>query len=279
MTFRISLCNEVIRDLPFERQCALAADLGYDGLEVAPFTLSGDPARLSGAERARARRAAADAGIEITGLHWLLSAPDGLSITSNDAAMRARTLDHLRAMVDLCADLGGSVLIHGSPPQRRLGDAPSAQAGLDNAREAFRVAGEAAGDAGVTYCIEPLAPALTDCVNTIAQAGEIVKALGLPNLTAMIDTSAAWGGEDDPPEALIRRHMPTGLLGHVHFNESNRRGPGQGAHAFAPIVAALVETGYDGIIGIEPFDYHPDGVTSAARAIGFVRGLVEGVTT
>lgn len=276
MTFRVSLCNEVIRDLAFERQCALAAGLGYDGLEVAPFTLSGDPATLSPHERARLRRAAAAEGIEITGLHWLLSVPAGLSITSADAATRARTLDHLRAMVDLCADLGGGVLIHGSPGQRRLSDAPSRDVGLANAREAFRLAGETAGAAGVRYCIEPLASVLTDCITTIAEAAGIVAAIGLPALTAMIDTSAAWGGEAEAPEALIRRHMPEGLLGHVHFNESNRRGPGQGDHCFAPIVAALTATGYDGIVGIEPFDYHPDGGSSAARAIGYVRGLMEG---
>lgn len=279
MTFRISLCNEVIRDLPFERQCALAADLGYDGLEVAPFTLSDDPARLSTAERARLRHAAEEAGIAITGLHWLLTAPKGLSITSDDAAIKARTRDHIRAMVALCTDLGGGVLVHGSPGQRQLSDARSPEAGMENAREAFRVAGEAAETAGVTYCIEPLAPAMTDCVTTIAQAAGIVSALGLPHLTAMIDTSAAWAGETEAPAALIRRHMPSGLLGHVHFNETNRRGPGQGDHGFAPIIAAMVETGYDRVLGIEPFDYHPDGATSAARAIGYVRGLLEGMTT
>jgi sugar phosphate isomerase/epimerase len=34
---RIALCNEVIAALPFEQQCAFAAALGYDGLEVAPI--------------------------------------------------------------------------------------------------------------------------------------------------------------------------------------------------------------------------------------------------
>ena len=37
---KIALCNEVLQPLPFAQQCALAADLGYDGLEVAPFTLA-----------------------------------------------------------------------------------------------------------------------------------------------------------------------------------------------------------------------------------------------
>ena len=83
---RISLCNEVVRDLPFEAQCALAASLGYDGLEVAPFTLDAEaPHLLPAARRVALRRAAAEAGSAITSLHWLLLAPAGLSITSADA--------------------------------------------------------------------------------------------------------------------------------------------------------------------------------------------------
>src|SRR3979411_3153239 len=81
---RISLCNEVLPPLDFERQCALAAALGYDGLEIAPFTLGDDPTRLSAARKADLRRAASEAGIAITGLHYLMRAPAGLSITSAD---------------------------------------------------------------------------------------------------------------------------------------------------------------------------------------------------
>src|SRR5258708_40204661 len=88
---RISLCNEVLGSLDFERQCALAAALGYDGLEIAPFTLGEDPTRLSAARKAALRRAAAEAGIAITGLHYLMRAPAGLSITSADAALRGRS--------------------------------------------------------------------------------------------------------------------------------------------------------------------------------------------
>jgi len=47
---RVSLCNEVIAELPFGRQCELAAALGYDGLEPAPFTWSDDPTRLTVAQ-------------------------------------------------------------------------------------------------------------------------------------------------------------------------------------------------------------------------------------
>lgn len=275
MSFRISLCNEVVADREFAAQCDLAAELGYDGLEVAPFTLSDDPARIPGKTRARLARAAADAGMAITGLHWLLTVPEGLSITTSDADLHAATVDHMCRMVDLCADLGGGVLVHGSPAQRRLSDAESPQAARDNARRAFAAAARAAEEVGVTYCIEPLAPALTDYVTNIEEACAIVRDIGAPHLRTMIDTSAAWGGETESPADLIGRHMPDGLLNHVHLNDTNRRGPGQGVHCFASILRALRDTGFVGVVGVEPFDYHPDGPTAAARCIGYLAGLWE----
>src|SRR4051794_10014480 len=112
---RIALCNEVIAGMDFARQCAFAAALGYDGLEVAPFTLGDEPHLLHGEAVRRLRRAAQDAGIAVTGLHWLLVKPAGLSITSEDAAVRGRTLEVMRRLVGLCAELGGAVMVHGSP--------------------------------------------------------------------------------------------------------------------------------------------------------------------
>ena len=116
---KIALCNEVLRPLPFEQQCALAAALGYDGLEVAPFTLADDPAQIGDARARELARIAADHGLAITGLHWLLVAPPGLSIVSADAAMRQRTADVMVRMVNLCAAMGGRVLVHGSPKRHR----------------------------------------------------------------------------------------------------------------------------------------------------------------
>ena len=63
----------------------------------------------------------------VSGLHWLLVAPEGLSITSNDGAVRDRTRDVMRGLVDLCAGLGGPVLIHGSPAQPDPKSAESAR--------------------------------------------------------------------------------------------------------------------------------------------------------
>ena len=69
--------------------------------------------------------------------------------------------------------------------------------------------------------------------------------------------------------------MPDGVIAHVHFNDRNRRGPGQGQDRFAPLLDALRRTGYAGFAAVEPFDYLPDGKASAARAIGYLRGIEE----
>ncbi|WP_274424017.1 sugar phosphate isomerase/epimerase family protein [Chelativorans sp. YIM 93263] len=271
----ISLCNEVVRHLSFEEQCSLAASLRYDGLEVAPFTLSDNPARLTAKERRYLRQIAEDKGLRITGLHWLLTVPEGLSLTSGDPEVHRRTRDHMLAMVDLCADLGGSTLVHGSPGQRQCSSAESASKARDNAVALLIAAAEASEKAGVVYCIEPLAPAMTDFINTIAEAVELVEEISSPGFSAMLDTYAASHGEDSAPDRILDQWLPSGHIRHVHFNDRSKRGPGMGVDLFAPSVAVLSRHGYDGIIGVEPFDYSPEGGAAAAYSVGYIRGLIE----
>ena len=272
---KLSLCNEVLRDLPFERQCGLASELGYRGVEIAPFTLGEEAYRMGTAERASLRRAASNAGIAVSGLHWLLVAPPDLSITTADRAAWERTVDVMRRLVDLCAELGGTYLVHGSHLQRRLDTEVDPAAAAARGEAAWAAVASDAEGAGVVYCIEPLSPAIADFVNTVAEAAAIVERIGHPALRTMIDASAAAGGEAEPFAALIARWLPSGLVRHIHLNDRNRRGPGQGTDLFAPALLALKQTGYQGWVGIEPFDYVPDGPTCAARSIGYVWGILE----
>jgi D-psicose/D-tagatose/L-ribulose 3-epimerase len=273
---RLSLCNEVIRELEFARQCAYAAELGYAGLELAPFTFGADAYLMGSEARAAIRRALADAGIAASGLHWLLVSPAGLSITTEDPAIRERTSDVLNRLVDLCADLGGQYLVHGSPAQRRIGgDDPRAAA--ERGEEMWAAIAERARNAGVTYCIEPLASPGADFINTVAEAAAIVRRIGNPALRTMIDSSAAFRMEPQPLADVVTQWLPTGLIAHVQLNDSNGRAPGQGRDQFAPVLRPLREGGYEGWIAIEPFEYVPDGPGCAARAIGYVAGILESI--
>lgn len=269
---RITLCNEVMRELGLAAQCRLARALGYDGLEIAPFTLSPEPHRISKAEAGEIRRTVEGEGLEVSGLHWLLAAPDGLSITSEDAAVAERTREVGAALVRLCAALGGQYVVHGSPNQRVL--APGREdEGRARAAEYFGGMARVSEEVGIAYCLEPLARRQTAFLTTVEEAAELVARIGSPALVTMIDSCASAKDGHDVP-ALIRRWMPTGLIRHIHVNDPNDRGPGQGDLDFTPIVAALRETGYAGAIGVEPFDYVPDGPGSAARAIGYLQGVM-----
>jgi len=278
---QFALCNEVLQPLPFEQQCVLAAALGYDALEVAPFTLADDPMTIDDAQARQWRRSAEDAGIAIGGLHWLLVAPGGLSIVSADAAQRAHTAAVMERLVELCALLGGRYLVHGSPKQRTPAAGESPAAVRERALECFARAARRAESCGVVYCIEPLAPRETSFINTVADAAALVDAVGSPALKTMIDCSAAGQAESEPVDALLARWIPSGHVAHVQVNDPNRRGPGQGTMAFAPIVRTLLQLQaqghYRGIVAVEPFDYVPDGPGCAARAIGYLKGLVEAI--
>ena len=276
---KIALCNEVLQPLPFETQCRLAASLGYDGLEVAPFTLADDPMRITDAQAAAWGRMAADHGLAITGLHWLLVAPAGLCIVWGDDALRLRTAGVMERLVELCAAMGGRYLVHGSPKQRSVPPDARADQAWARARECLARAAGRAQACGVTYVLEPLSRKETDLVNTVEEAVRMVDEVGSPALRTMIDCSATGQTEAEPVAALIERWMPTGKIVHVQVNDPNRQGPGQGDMRFTPILRALQsmqrQGHYGDVIAVEPFDYRPDGPGCAARAIGYLRGILE----
>ena len=272
---RIALCNEVIAPMPFPAQCEYAAKLGYDGLEVAPYTLSEEPHRMGAAQIAAARAAAEDAGIAVTGLHWLLIKPAGLSISSKDENVRKRTVDVMLALIDLCAALGGKYLVHGSPQQRRVEAGETRAAAMARAQACFAAIAERAQKAGVVYCLEPLSSEQTALINTLEEAAGMVAQINSPAIKTMIDCSSAGRMEKEPLNALVDRWLPKGVIAHVQVNDRNRRGPGQGEQRFAPLFSALKRNGYAGDIAVEPFDYVPDGPGAAARAIGYIKGILE----
>ena len=238
---KIALCNEVLQPLPFEQQCRLAAALGYDGLEVAPFTLAEDPLRIDDAQARTFARIAHDHGLAITGLHWLLVAPAGLSIVASDASLRDRTAGVMERLVELCAAMGGRYLVHGSPRQRSVpAGATHAQAwdraqGLPGTRSAPRRGMPASPTASSRS-----RPARPTCSTPSRTGCAWCEEIGSPALRTMIDCSAAGQAEQEPVHALMERWMPTGHIGHVQVNDPNRRGPGQGALRFEPILRTLL---------------------------------------
>jgi D-psicose/D-tagatose/L-ribulose 3-epimerase len=270
---RIYLCSEVVRVLGFPEQCRFVRETGYDGLEIAPFTLHEDPRQLSSEEVGRLRAVAEGEGVEISGLHWLLAAPAGLSITSEDETVAAATLDFGRRLIDLCGEFGGRYLVHGSPGQRVLEPGREAE-GQRRAEVYFASIAEAAKAAGLLYIVEPLSRADTTFITSVEEALALIDRIGSDALGTMIDCYAAASNGEDIPEVL-ERWVPSGVIRHVHFNDRNKRGPGEGALKFRPILDMLQRLNYSGSTAVEPFVYEPDGPACAARAIGYLRGMLD----
>ena len=118
---RYAICNETFEGWDHGRVCRTVADLGYQGLELAPFTLASRITDVTPERRRTLRRQAEEHGLQILGLHWLLAKTEGLQLTSPDEGVRQRTGEYLVELARCCRDLGGDILVFGSPAQRRIG--------------------------------------------------------------------------------------------------------------------------------------------------------------
>ena len=268
---RFAICNEIFEGWPWEKVCDFVRGLGYEGLEVAPFTLADSAEQVSPQRRSELRRQAEARGVEVLGLHWLLVKPPGLYITHPDASVRRRTSDYFRQLVDLCADLGGKVMVIGSPRQRNLMPGVTRRQAMRFAREVFRPSLDPAARRGVTLAFEPLGPAETDFVNTVAEAIDLVKQVNHPAFRINIDVKA-MSSEPRPIADVIR--SAKGYVAHVQVNDPNLLGPGMGEVKYEPIVAALREIGYDGWLSVEAFDFKAGAERIARESIDYLRRVV-----
>jgi sugar phosphate isomerase/epimerase len=265
---RYAICNETFEGWDHGHVCRCVAELGYEGLEVAPFTLAPRITDVSAGDRRTLRRQAEDAGVQVIGLHWLLARTEGLQVTSPDEAVRRRTADYLVELARGCRDLGGTLMVFGSPAQRRIPAGATRAQAADYAVDTFSRALPGIAECGVTLCLEPLSPPEADFINTCAEAVALLDRVGHPNFVLHLDVKA-MATDDAPTPELIRRHAPR--AGHFHANDVNRRGPGFGDTDFLLIFRALRKSGYAGWVSVEVFDYTPDPETIARESIRYMR--------
>jgi sugar phosphate isomerase/epimerase len=276
-TVKVSICNELFQGWTIERVFEYAAQLGYNGVEIAPYTLADSVTEIPAKQRKAIRRAAEDNGIEIVGLHWLLAKPEGLYINHPDEIIRIKTQEYIEALIHFCADIGGKILVHGSPHQRTVQEGWDFQQSWNFAKETFKVCLKTAQKRNVLYCIEPLAHMNTNFINTVAEGIRLVREIRHPHLKMVFDSRSASAQEKSVLEALLRA-LDSGYLRHIHVNDANGRGPGFGETAFVPILKSLIKHNYKGYISVEVFDFSPDPETVASRSIGYLRGILETLT-
>lgn len=265
---KYAICNETFEGWSHERICSRVAELGYTGLELAPFTLAPRISEVSAQRRAELRRQAATAGIQLIGLHWLLARTEGYHLTSPDAGVRQRTGEYLAELARAAADLGGNILVLGSPMQRNIPNGVTRAQADDFARHTLSYCLNTLEQSGVYLCLEPLGPSETNYLNTAAEAVTLIRRLGHPFVKLHLDVKA-MSTESQPVPEIIRANRE--FLFHFHANDPNRRGPGFGDTDFKPIFAALRDVGYTGWVSVEVFDYSPDPDTIATNSIRYMR--------
>ncbi|HET6575694.1 MAG TPA: sugar phosphate isomerase/epimerase family protein [Fimbriiglobus sp.] len=265
---KYAICNETFEGWDHARVCGRVAELGYGGLEVAPFTLAARITDVTAARRAELRREAEAAGLRIIGLHWLLAKTEGFHLTSADADVRRRTGLYLADLARATADFGGTILVLGSPVQRTIPPGVSRQQAGDFALSAIGHCLPALEQTGVVLALEPLAPSDTDFLNTAAEVVGLIRRLAHPNVRLHLDVKA-MSVEREPTPDVIRANAADTV--HFHANDPNKRGPGFGDTDFKPIFRALRETGYTGWVSVEVFDYSPDPDTIARESIRYMR--------
>lgn len=259
------MCNEAFEGRPFAEICQAVRAAGYTGLEIAPFTLAENPVEIPASARREYRDIMVSEGLAFAGLHWLMVSPKGLHVTAPDRALRERSWQHIRGLIDLCADLGpAGVMVFGSPQQRR------SSGGLTPA-EATRhfidgLAGVAphAATRQATVLVEALPAGQCDVVQTLAEAVAIVREIASPFVETMFDVHNAID-EEAPHAVLVDRYFDH--IRHIHVNELDGRHCGAGDYDYQPLFEVLGRRRYAGWISLEAFDFTPGGERIANESL------------
>jgi putative tricarboxylic transport membrane protein len=274
---KLALCNEVLGELSLEAQCELAARLGYDGSRSRPFTLANAPERIDAAEARRIRGVVEAAGLVVTGLHWLLVKPSGLSVTDPDPARAAharRRHPADRPLRRARRQGAGARLAEAARGRSRRNPRhrPRPPARLP------RRGGRGRGGARRRLLHRAAVAERDAAVNTVAEAARSCARSDRPSLRTMIDCSAAGLSESVSVPELIDTWLPTGLIGHMQVNDPEPARARPGRDAVRADLRALKRHGYAGTVAVEPFDYVPDGPGCAAYAAGYLRGVRESLS-
>ena len=270
--FRLAICNETFQGWSVADGFRGALETGYTGVEIAPFTLSDDPASVTASERKEYRDIMESEGLEYVGLHSLLTVPTGeLHVTTPDDAVRNRSWDYFRKLIDLCADLGdGGVMVLGSGRQRGSVDGSSVEDATRRLRDGLAGVADHGSQRGVTILPETLAPHLSDVLTSMEQTVSMVREIAHPAIQTMFDTHNAVA-EQIPHDELIKKYAD--WIQHVQINEMDGRHPGTGSYDFAVPLRALLEIGYEGWLSLEVFKFEPSGEEIARLSSQYLREI------
>jgi D-psicose/D-tagatose/L-ribulose 3-epimerase len=265
---RLAICNEMFDGLPLSEVFSIASSLGYDAVEVAPFTISSSVRRISPEERRRIHDLAHERGIAVAGTHWILISDLNLMLFDQLGGCRRETVDYLKDVVIFTADIGGEVVVFGSPRQRSVPSPELLEVAKRNAAHALGEIGDLAEECSVIFCIEPLSKDQTNFVNTASEAVELIDDAGGGGLGLILDVRSMCDESKTFSEiiALGSKHLK-----HFHANDCNGYIPGSGSADYRQIMSSLKMARYDRYLSVEVFDSRPSPFHVARESIKKLR--------
>jgi D-psicose/D-tagatose/L-ribulose 3-epimerase len=225
---------------------------GFDGVEVSLF----NPQDFAAAD--------IRTGTEANGLESTICSvlTPGLSLISDDAEVRRKTIAHLKDCAKATAEAGAKLIA--GPLYSPVGYLPGRRRTADEwkwAVEGYQSVADTYAQHGVTMAIEPLNRFETFFLNTAADAAELCNQVNHPNIGILFDTFHANIEEKDIATGYrtVAKHLK-----HVHTCENDRGIPGTGHVEWKSVFEALSEIGYDGWLTIESFGFALGELSAAA---------------
>lgn len=267
---KFAFCNELFQDWEINKMSDFLAGLGYQGLEIAPWVYFSSPKDFSKVDKISA--VVNKSGLNIVGLHWLFGKESSYYINHPDRDIREKTGAYFCDLVKLCSELGGKVMIIGSPNQRKVKEGITYEQAWKYTKDFLEKPLEVATERRITLCLEPLSKDQTNFINTAQEAIRFIKEVNSPNLGLILDVYSL-SKEDGNMEDIIQN--AEGYLKHFHADDANKKGPGAGDTDFIPIGRALNKINFQGYVSVEVHDFSIDPEATASRSIEYMKHCFE----
>jgi sugar phosphate isomerase/epimerase len=286
---KFAICNEIFGTMKFRDVCKLVSEIGYKGIEIAPFTFGENVKNISKEERQSIKNDAQDFGLQIVAMHWLLKTPEWLSISTPDRRIYRESQIYFESLIEFARDLNVPALVFGSPKQRNIELNWYKNEAITRAKALLKAAGEYAQkiEPKITIAIEPLSPSVTNFGDSVDSVIQIIKDINQPNVKIHLD-AIQLAGESESPDVVIDKvilALGKEYIAHVHLNETNFLGPGMMTedkklkarlnlyHTMIcdQIIKKLKYIGYKGWYSVETFDTKVTANYIAVKSFNFMK--------
>lgn len=178
---------------------------------------------------------------------FIIFLPGNLKSVGPDAA-HVEILEYAEVVFRRAQKTGGKLVVFGSSGSRSVPDGFSREEATEQMIGLGKLLGPLAAKYDVTVVLESLNKMECNFINSLSEAGEIVKAVNHPNYRLLVDIYH-MKMEDEGPESILNYGH---LIKHVHVAEKEGRAvPGTYSEDLSLYYQALKLVGYEGLVSLE----------------------------